>query len=375
MKSKSILGVAGLMLLGACTNDEVVSVKETRAIDFRPLVEASTRATETTVANLKEFKVTALKGGAQWGEMTVTSSDGTNWTTSPKTYWPNEASEQVDFYAYAPSSAATVTINGTDKKITNYTPSTTVRDQQDLIVAYNTGTMQANAESGVPMYFKHALSQIEVKAKCESSNMKVEIIGVKIAQVASSGTFTYPTNVTASGTGNELGSNLWTVGSTKVSYMSKKDAAVTLTKDAQTVSDNFMLIPQAITEWNKKNNTETNGGSYISVLCRISNVSGDTETQIYPATANKYAFSAVAIGTTEKDKKWEPGKKYVYTLDFFGSNSGGGSYDPDPTIPDGGDDTVEPTKPEDGGKDIVKPITFTVSVEGWTPVEEVPVNM
>lgn len=374
MKSKSILGVAGLMLLGACTNDEVVSVKETGAIDFRPLVEASTRATETTVANLKEFKVTALKGGAQWGEMIVTKNDdGTNWTTSPKTYWPNEASAQVDFYAYAPSSAATVTINGTDKKITNYIPSTTVKDQQDLIVAYNTGTMQDNAESGVPMYFKHALSQIEVKAKCESSNMKVEIIGVKIAQVASSGTFTYPTSVTASGTGKELGISLWAAGSDKISYMSKKDAAVTLKAEAQTVSDNFMLIPQTITKWNK---TQTLDGSYISVLCRISNVSGDTETQIYPATANKYAFSAVAIGTTEKDKKWEPGKKYVYTLDFFGSNSGGGSYDPDPTIPDGGDDdTVDPTNPEDGGKDIVKPITFTVDVEDWTPVEEVPVNM
>ncbi len=43
MKSKLILGLSGLLVLGACTNDEVVDVKEKGTIDFRPLVEASTR--------------------------------------------------------------------------------------------------------------------------------------------------------------------------------------------------------------------------------------------------------------------------------------------------------------------------------------------
>ena len=151
-------------------------------------------------------------------------------------------------------------------------------------------------------------------------------------------------------------------------------SAVTLTDAAQSVmptaSGNFMLIPQSITAWNNKNNTETNRGSYISVLCRISNVSGGVETQIFPTAAGKYGFSAVAIGTTEKDKTWEPGKKYIYTLEFFGTNSGGGKLDPDPTVPTGGggDENVDPTDPTHGGEDILKPITFTVDVEGWTPL-------
>lgn len=379
MKRKCILGLAGLMVLGACTNDEVIDVKQTGSIDLRPLIENSTRATATTVANLGSFKVDVLKGTETYGAMTVTGSDnGTKWTTSPLTYWPSNASQQLDFYAYAPTSTTGVTINGTDKKITSYTPSTTVADQKDLVIAYNTDTKTANEASGVPLLFKHALSQIEVKAKCANANMKVEIIGVKVVSVAKDGTFTFPTATTQSGTGHELALGLWnTASSQKTAYMVRNSAPVELTKTAQSLmpstSGTFMLIPQAITPWNKQNNATT-AGSYISVLCRISNVSGDNETLIFPATADKYGFSAVAIGTTDNDKTWEPGKKYVYTLEFFGTDSGGGRFDPDPTVP-GGRDTdpdVDPTDPKDGGKEILKPITFTVDVEDWT---EMPVDL
>ena len=366
------------MVLGACTNDEVIDVKQTGSIDLRPLIENSTRATATTVANLGSFKVDVLKGTETYGAMTVTGSDnGTKWTTSPLTYWPSDASQQLDFYAYAPTSTEGVTINGTDKKITSYTPSTTVADQKDLVIAYNTGTKTANEASGVPLLFKHALSQIEVKAKCANANMKVEIIGVKVVSVAKDGTFTFPTATTQSGQGKELARTLWAPGSEKIAYMVKNSAPVELTKTAQflmpSTSGTFMLIPQAITPWNKQNNATT-AGSYISVLCRISNVSGDNETLIFPTTAGKYGFSAVAIGTTDNDKTWEPGKKYIYTLEFFGTDSGGGRFDPDPTVPDGGggDTDVDTTDPKDGGKEILKPITFTVDVEDWT---EVPVDL
>lgn len=379
MKRKCILGLAGLMALGACTNDEVIDVKQTGSIDLRPLIENSTRATATTVANLGSFKVDVLKGTETYGAMTVTGSDnGTKWTTSPLTYWPSDASQQLDFYAYAPTSTTGVTINNTGKKITSYTPSTTVSEQKDLVIAYNTGTKTANEASGVPLLFKHALSQIEVKAKCANANMKVEIIGVKVVSVAKDGTFTFPTATTQSGTGHELALGLWNTASLqKTAYMVRNSAPVELTKTAQSLmpstSGTFMLIPQAITPWNKQNNATT-AGSYISVLCRISNVSGDNETLIFPTTAGKYGFSAVAIGTTDNDKTWEPGKKYIYTLEFFGTDSGGGRFDPDPTVPDGGggDTDVDTTDPKDGGKEILKPITFTVDVEEWT---EVPVDL
>lgn len=379
MKRKCILGLAGLMVLGACTNDEVIDVKQTGSIDLRPLIENSTRATATTVANLGSFKVDVLKGTETYGAMTVTGSDnGTKWTTSPLTYWPSNASQQLDFYAYAPTTTTGVTIDNTGKKITSYTPSTTVADQKDLVIAYNTGTKTANEASGVPLLFKHALSQIEVKAKCANANMKVEIIGVKVVSVAKDGTFTFPTATTQSGTGHELALGLWnTASSQKTAYMVRNSAPVELTKTAQSLmpstSGTFMLIPQAITPWNKQNNATT-AGSYISVLCRISNVSGDNETLIFPTTAGKYGFSAVAIGTTDNDKTWEPGKKYVYTLEFFGTDSGGGRFDPDPTVPGGGDTDpdVDTTDPKDGGKEILKPITFTVDVEDWT---EMPVDL
>lgn len=379
MKSTFLLCLAGLLGLGACSNDDVVNVKQPGAIQLHPLVENSTRATETTVGNLGSFKVTALKDGESYGEMTVTNTGtegSTVWTVSPKTYWPDNAAQELHFYAYAPTTDMNVTIDGTSKKISAYTPSETVADQKDLVIAYNTGTKAANEAGGVDMFFKHALAQIEVKAKCSSSNMKVEIIGVKIAQVVKSGDFTFPSAKTEAGVGKELASALWTVGSEKTSYMTQGTSPVTLTSAVQSVmpagNGNFMVIPQNVTSWNSGNNMSTNGGSYISVLCRITNVSGNNETQIFPSAAGKYGFSAVAIGTTADDKVWKPGKKYVYTLEFFGNNSGGGKYDPEPDVPGGEDPTIDPTDPTKGGEDILKPITFTVDVEEWT---ELPVDL
>lgn len=66
------------------------------------------------------------------------------------------------------------------------------------------------------------------------------------------------------------------------------------------------------------------------------------------------------------DTKWEPGKRYVYTLEFFGQNGGGGKYDPDPTNPD-----PDPEK----DKDIDKPIFFTVTVDDWVEQPAIDLQM
>ena len=69
------------------------------------------------------------------------------------------------------------------------------------------------------------------------------------------------------------------------------------------------------------------------------------------------------------DTKWQPGKKYVYNLEFCGTQSGAGVYPP--TLPGefpSGDDIIT-DRP--GGKDIGDtvlddPISFTVTLEEWT---------
>lgn len=42
------------------------------------------------------------------------------------------------------------------------------------------------------MNFKHALSQIEVKAKCSNDKIKIEIMGVKLVNAAAKADFTFP---------------------------------------------------------------------------------------------------------------------------------------------------------------------------------------
>lgn len=106
------------------------------------------------------------------------SESGAKWATEGTYYWP---AFQLDFYGYAPADAQGVTLNEATRTIADFTPAQKVEEQKDLVIACNTGTKESNQETGVPMNFRHALSQVVVKAKCPAENMKVEVIGVKVA--------------------------------------------------------------------------------------------------------------------------------------------------------------------------------------------------
>lgn len=97
------------------------------------------------------------------------------------------------FFAYAPQTpSGTVSIENAAKKITDFSPAQAVTGQKDLVISYNTGTKALNENSGVAMNFKHALSQIEVKAKCSNDKIKIEIMGVKLVNAAAKADFTFP---------------------------------------------------------------------------------------------------------------------------------------------------------------------------------------
>lgn len=379
------MAIASTMLV-ACSNDEIVDVNTGSAISFRTLIDNATRANQETTASLSTFKVTAIKDAGTEFATTVTKS-GSEWNTAQTYYWPNYA---LKFYAYANGPATgkgTVSITKDAKTITDFTPAGNVTEHKDLLVAYNTGTKETYNNAPVPLTFKHALSQIEVKAKNEkAASVKVEIIGVKLVNMATKATLTFPESVLSdsklpiSNWSNQADQNI-----PAKAYYSNGTKAVTLTNEFQSVmfgENNFMIIPQQITPWNAKKNdpdAEINKqGAYLAVLCRISNISDAGETLIYPApTADdnkdgKYAYSAVAIDN-KTVAQWEPGKKYVYNLTFCSDGGGAGKVDPNPENPGGGTDTDE--TPGTGGEDILGgAIKFTVTVDDWETVE-VPMNM
>lgn len=377
MKKNLLFTALAASVMVSCSNDDIVDVNHGEGIAFRASLDrALTRANATNLENLNAFNVTAIGNGQNYfTNMPVTSEDkGSTWKPAHTYYWP---SYDLSFFAYAPQEpGGTVSIDNNGKKITGFSPSQKVSEQKDLVVSYNTGNKKNNEEKGVAMNFKHALSQIEVKAKCSNEKIKIEVRGVKLVNAAATADFTFPNEVTNTNytLTQDKWSNLQEKDDHSKAYMITGKDKVELKAVAQSImfgDDNFMLIPQKLTKWD---GTESKNGAYLSVLCRIYSLDDGNETLLYPRpTENdnkdgKYAFAAVAI-----DTDWEPGKKYTYTLNFCGDGGGAGEIDPNP----GPVDPTDPTEPEidkkpgTGGEEILgKPIKFTVTVDNWVDKSE-----
>lgn len=369
-----------LVAMSSCMEDEVLERNQGNALAFRPSIDkALSRSGDgnvTDLGKLQEFKVTATIAGQSnyFTDMMVNKTPtGDAWTTAATYYWPKY---DLGFYAYAPTNISGVSISDAGKTITGFTPGKNVDNQVDLLVAYNTGNRTANEASGVELNFKHALSQIDVQAKCSNPNIEIVVKSISFVNVKTKGSFTYPINTTA--VSNNL-NGCWTPADDlsdaayyKTSFEQSKE--VTLESNPKSINpskNNFMLIPQQLTKWEK---TSAANGAYIAVLCRISSKDGEHKTQLYPelngTNAEKFGSIIVPI-----DTNWEAGKKYTYTLNFCGEGGGAGQVDPNP---DRNDTNVDPDpKPGSNGGDPVlgNPIKFTVSVEEWVNAPAQDINL
>ncbi|RRD92887.1 fimbrillin family protein [Bacteroides heparinolyticus] len=362
MKTMKHLFLAGLALvaLASCSRDETTGVDMTDAIGFRTSLGKATRAA-TTLANMGSFNVTAVpaSGGANYfTDLAVTDGGGGTWNTASVYYWPEGS---LNFTAYAPASISSlVAIDRTAQKITGFEVAATVASQKDVVAAFNSGGKADYGTSGVPMNFKHILSQVEVKAKCSNANLRVQVVGVKLGAINSKGDFAFPQTATVSSYSVPRAN--WTGLSTPKDYGVETGAAVTLTGAAQRImpgDDNFMMIPQDLEAYNA---SSAPSGSYIAVLCRMDMDNGSGNyTPLYPTAATGYAYMAVGIGT-----EWLPGKKYVYTLEFGGATGGGNGVVPPNQDNPGG--TTVPTTPSvpPGTPVLGSPIGFTVAMDNWS---------
>jgi hypothetical protein len=364
------------------TEDANIAKYPEGAIWFSTGIDA-TRAL-TTTANFRQFNVTGLHSEAKYAftNLAVSSENGTVWsyntgdTDNPYKYWPADNTD-VKFFAYSPASlqAKTTISDAYGKKITGFQQEVVVANQIDVLSATVTGNKSSNAYTGVTLDFKHALAQIEIKAKnSNTTGYTVKVLGVKLCRVNDEGDMTFQSVSTDLPTWNNL------TGSK--SFMKQGSEAKELTNQVQSImfgNDNFLMLPQSLTAWDGSKADAT--GSYLAVLCQIYDNTQTPQTQIFPNEAGKYGFSAVPIGT-----KWEVGHKYVYTLDFFGAGAGAGQVDPDPgnakadpsdPNPGTGDSPIDTTptdgenNPGDGGgnpiiPDAKSPIKFTVTITDWT---------
>lgn len=328
-----LIGIIAISL-ASCTEEEPVSINKGSAIEFRSAV--GTRAQEITNANLSEITVSAFLNNQDFFLQLPFKKDlkkGAEGYFSSNTeyYWPGDDSE-ISFYAYSPAApGGIVTLNHDTKTLTDFSPATAIQDQIDFISTDEvTGKKSDNEESGVELTFNHRLSQIEVQAKADNPAYVFKVSGIRIGQPVSKGSYDFPTNT-------------WTLASDKDTYEETYDDQITLSADPVSImgsEGNAMLIPQQLTAWQPETDAaNAQGGAYLSVRLQINTVDG---AQVFPFQ-NGDTWAAIPISTN-----WEPGKKYVYVLDF---SHGGGHTDPkDP----------EPGEPILGG-----PIYFKVNVASW----------
>lgn len=376
------LAIASAMALASCSKvtDIAEPAREQGQIGFTPFIANSLRAAEMDIATLKGtgFTVSAYGNGAAYfeGKTVMPETTGDLWAPQGGDIpWP---SFELDFIAYANlGEYATATIAENGSKLALTTP-TEVAKQVDVIVARAKGNGADHATTGVPLNFKHVLSQIEVKAVNSNANSdyKIKVAGVKIGRIVKKATFAYPADTKSSTTlsGYTLGTDKETFADAMTEAKELSSTAVSLMgKDG-----NFMLIPQTMTKWDaaKHQGSDTdNNGVYLSVLLNITNKEG---VAIYP-TDGKYAWAATPL---EIAGGLEAGKKYVITLDF---KDGAGYQDPEANKPAGfttatgveiSSDPVKPAMPKPGTPILTNQhIKFTVQIEDWQGSDANTINM
>ena len=361
-KSKILLSVMGAvvalaaMLLTSCSSDDVVTTDNVIRFDTTVGGITTTRGT-TTSDNFNAFNVTAMGDAAAYFEnLGVTKQTDGSWQTASTKYWP---AYPLKFYGYAPASLQDrVEVTSSVQKITGFKPESKASEQVDVITAF----VQANqntAGGAAVLDFKHALSQVEILAKNgQPDKYTIEVLGVKVCQVPSTADLIFQTAAD--------GYPTWSAASGNEDFIIKGTTAATLDATPRSImfgTDNFLMVPQALTPWSAT--ATNNGGSYISVLCRITDELGNC---IYPDDGTKYGFAALPISQT-----WQTGHKYTYTLAFFTNGGGVGYVDPVPTNPEDPTDPdvdPDPAGPGKGPGDLVVPdseipISVTVSISDW----------
>ena len=369
---KSIFLLAAFALLSAsCTKTELVSsgaLSSQKGIGFSAYTAKPTKAAQTDVKtdNFNSFEVTAIGNGAVYFDNVTFRKVSTVWESDPLYFWPAYA---LDFYAYnTPANGFVDKSIAVGSQTLTFTPSTVLAEQEDLVAAKAIGKKESdnNAKSAIELTFNHYLTQVVVNAKCSNAGYIVKVEGVKLANLAGEGTYTFSSNTmeaTAAKVNSDASSDYSSTFTTK-----------TLSSLPQEVMANetgkWYLVPQTVNAWKRNPNESsesgtnqmknTSNGTYLALKVKITTAGGSA---IYPYNSgSESAWMAVPVPT---ELAFAQGKKYNVTVDFFSSTGNGAGYvDPeDPGDLDGDNGT------DDSGKKIIGgAIKFDASVTGWDTV-------
>ena len=369
MKKFTLILATVALLAAGCSKTEVVGPQNGKGINFAAYTAKTTKAPQIDVerGNLTKFEVTAFGNGALYfdnvtfekhttNNITVWESDNNN-----KYFWP---AFTLTFCAYnTPTVYNTATqATGFERTITttiqqlDVIPAAELAFQQDLVAAYAEHKKESHATNtgnSLSLTFNHYLTQVTVNATNENDTYKVLVDGVKIANMAGRGIYTFSTYTmeALSGLKNNKYSKDYTANFT----------AKPLTSNAQEVMTDagrgrWYLIPQSVTSWDPETNrTNTNHGTYLALKVKITANNGALK--IYPATGDDSGWMAVPIPSA---LSFLQGWKYTVNIKFF-SNNGAGYVDPE-----AGSDLDGNGAADDMGMKIIGgEIKFNATVDPW----------
>ena len=382
-----LLPVAALAMASCSSSEDVAQNVQTpsQELKFFPAVEGTTRGAIETSSSISKFYVYAngnLKDAITAGNdytpaWQAVNKVGSVWTPTTKMWWATNddlggSEAQATFTAFANAlGSAGVMENATEGKLVNVTVPTTLANQKDLVVAYNAGK-RTDFISGVPLHFRHALSQIVVNATYANDadaslltngfpELVVKVKGIKFVGLKNVGTLTLPTASTAAGNAYEP---VWTSVDGAEEFAAAPATEATLASAAKFIDDSeagnpLLLMPQTTAATTDLAAT-TVTGAYLMVEVDIDYKSPfdhdgdegtDAITNLYPKTADATAWIAVPV-----DIAWKGGYKYTYTLNF--SNIAAGKAAPGSTE---GAEGVNAGDPVIGN--VRTPVNFLVTVE------------
>ncbi|MBQ9073977.1 MAG: fimbrillin family protein [Muribaculaceae bacterium] len=399
MKKSMYFAAAAAVALASCSSDDVVQVNNGKEIQFSVVADNDSRAATVFCNNnlMPGFKVyagyTAADGQVATfieEDLITVLSDG-KCTQSETRYWPENGT--IDFYGlvnlngdgYTLESASNFDseiVWGTNTPIVkDFTPKADVKEQTDLLYAVATG--QTASTSPVKMNFRHALSQIEFRAKNDNPALHVVVEAVRIGQTDAKGTYTLPAGSTEENlidhttdkdkdyadAHEDATRGTWSDVDGKadyhvpfdpvaVAYGELKDLTIS-TDGTQTNNNSLLLVPTmedgvATVAWDPATDANTAyNGTYIAVKCKIYNVAGDSYNEATDIAVLHDGWAVIPASF-----KWKQGKKYIYTINF--TKGGNGGYEETPVDPENPDVPGTPTDTP-----VLTGIEFQVTVDDF----------
>ena len=378
MKTKYLFGAAAALMMAACSQDELVSVKQD-GIAYGVTASTQTRAADSYCNNRlpESFKVWAkTTDGNLYINGDVIKNVDNVWTDQSGTrYWPED--KTLDFYAHV-NGDGVFSFNDGAPTFNGFAVKDDVTEQLDLIYSVEKGqTKPETADKKVILNFRHALSQVCFRARNNMKTMEVEVKGVSVGHLSNTGTFTFPAESTSQNythpshgdevdpAAPELNGGVWSVEETfSKEYtvtpvggnviLPAVPAGAGAVKNLTCPEDNhnngfaqvLTLLPQQVKAWDPTVKAADFNGAYflVDVVLRnvVKNDAGeDVKTVVYERQA--------AIPVTVD---WKQGYRYIYTFVF--DEGGDGGWTPDPDDP----------------KPVLTSIKYDVTVDDFIPVEE-----